>query len=78
MTPMKYRVLRWIDDFCEDKGFSPSRRELCAAFEWRSPNAAQQHIDWLAGAGLVQREEGLARTLTLTEGGRELLRQVKT
>lgn len=77
MTPVKYAILRWIATFCDDKGFSPSRRELCLAFKWSSPNAAQQHIDWLARAGLVHREEGLARTLTLTEGGRELLKQVK-
>jgi repressor LexA len=75
MTPIRYLILRWIATYCEDRGYSPSRRELCLAFRWASPNAAQQHIDALARLGLVAREEFMARTLTVTEAGHELLRQ---
>jgi repressor LexA len=73
MTSTRLKILFWIQRYCEEKGYSPTLRELCVAFHWSSPNAAKQYLDGLAKAGMVRRQERIARTLTLTPAGLDVL-----
>lgn len=73
MTSTRLKILFWIDRYCDENGYSPTLREMCLAFRWSSPNAAQEYCDSLVAVGLVNREPGLARTLRLTKAGRAVL-----
>lgn len=72
MTNQQLRILRWIGTYCR-RGYGPTRRELCVAFKWASPNAAQQHLAALVRMGLLRQEERTSRTLTVTPAGAALL-----
>lgn len=73
MTTQQIKILGWLRRYCVERGYSPTRRELCTAFKWTSPNAAQQHIGALIRQGLVRQEDRSARTLTVTPAGAALL-----
>ena len=69
-TPLGRSILRWIEAFCLSHGYSPTFRELCDAFGWKSPNAAAEHLRRLARRQLVEVSPGLSRTMRVTEAGR--------
>lgn len=73
MTTTQLKILGWVRRYCQERGYSPTRRELCVAFSWASPNAAQQHTAALIRQGLVRQEDRTARTLTVTPAGAAVL-----
>jgi SOS-response transcriptional repressor LexA len=72
-TARQLEILRWVAGFISDKGFPPTRRDICRGFEFASPNAAQIYMTQLKRRGLVTYTERASRTLRLTPAGMELI-----
>lgn len=67
LTPRQQEILAFIRDHLESEGRPPTRAELCTAFGFRSPNAAETHLRALAAKGAIQLEEGRARGIRLSQ-----------
>ncbi|WP_217126626.1 transcriptional repressor LexA [Hydrogenophilus thiooxidans] len=65
LTPRQEAILRFLTRFHNEHGRPPTRQELCAAFGFRSPNAAQCHLQALAEKGLIAIDRGRARGIRL-------------
>ncbi|THF67468.1 transcriptional repressor LexA [Pseudothauera nasutitermitis] len=68
LTERQSEILDFIRQSVESEGRPPTRLELCAAFGFRSPNAAESHLRALAAKGAILLEEGRARGIRLAEG----------
>lgn len=67
LTARQQQILQLIRDTVEQEGRPPTRAEICTAFGFRSPNAAETHLRALAAKGAISLEEGRARGIRLTE-----------
>ncbi len=67
LTPRQAEILTLIRDAIEATGFPPTRAEICQAFGFRSPNAAEEHLRALARKGAIEIQDGSARGIRLTE-----------
>jgi repressor LexA len=76
LTSTRLKILFWVHRYCDEKGYSPTLREMCVAFRWSSPNAAQEYCDSLVAVGLIRREPGLSRTLRVTNAGMAVLKSL--
>lgn len=54
LTDKQARVLKFVVSFQRDRGFPPTRMELCRRFMWASPNAAQKHLEAIARKGWIR------------------------
>lgn len=54
LSEIRRSVLAYIVSHLGECGRSPTYREICARFGWKSVNAAMQHVHELAGAGYVE------------------------
>lgn len=68
LTERQREVLVWLAKYIGDRGYSPTIRELCRAFNFVSPNGAMSHLTPLKRKGWVHWQEGHARTLRVAEG----------
>lgn len=68
LTPRQQEILQLIRDTVEQEGRPPTRAEICIAFGFRSPNAAETHLRALAAKGAIVLEEGRARGIRLKDG----------
>jgi repressor LexA len=68
LTPRQAEILAFIRETIESSGYPPTRADICKAFGFASPNAAEQHLRVLAAKGALTIEAGAARGLRLTEG----------
>lgn len=68
LTARQREILDFIRDTVESEGRPPTRAEVCTAFGFRSPNAAESHLRALAAKGAILLEEGRARGIRLPEG----------
>lgn len=64
-------VLIAIHDLAVKHGTAPTLREIAAAIEVNSHNAARYWIAKLEVMGLIERRRGLQRTTRVTEAGKE-------
>lgn len=67
MTDRQVEVYDWICRYVAANGFSPTIRELCEAFGFKSKNGALCHLHPLRRRGMVDWVDGRARTLRPTE-----------
>lgn len=65
LTKKQLAVLNYIEDFTEEKGCSPSYREIQAGLELSSVSAVAEHIDNLVGKGVIKKQPGAARSLEI-------------
>lgn len=65
LTSRQQEILDYIRDSQEQAGRPPTRAEICGAFGFRSPNAAETHLRALAAKGAIALEEGRARGIRL-------------
>lgn len=72
-TARALEVLGWIAAYHDERGYSPTVREMCEAFSWSSPNSCQQHLERLGRAGLLEVLPARSRTARVTEAGRAAL-----
>ena len=67
LTSRQSEILRFIRDAIEETGFPPTRAEITLAFNFRSPNAAEEHLRALARKGVIEVLQGTARGIRLKE-----------
>ena len=68
LTRRQHEILDFIRNTIEQEGRPPTRAEVCTAFGFRSPNAAETHLRALAARGAIRLEEGRARGIRVLAG----------
>lgn len=68
LTHRQSEILEFIRSTLSEAGRPPTRAEVCTAFGFRSPNAAESHLRALAAKGAITLEDGCARGIRLPEG----------
>ena len=69
LTPQQNRILQFIRQAIEATGMPPTRAEIARAMEFRSPNAAEEHLRMLERKGAIEILKGSARGIRLKDGG---------
>ena len=67
LTPRQAEILELIRDSITERGSPPTRAEIAAAFGFRSPNAAEEHLKALARKGVIELLPGSSRGIRLLE-----------
>jgi repressor LexA len=67
LTPRQREILDFIRNSLDERGAPPTRLEICQAFGFASPNAAEDHLRALARKGAIIMEAGSARGIRLAE-----------
>lgn len=65
LTPRQNEILTYIRQTLEQTGSPPTRQELCHAFGFSSPNAAEGHLRALARKGVIELVPGSSRGIRL-------------
>jgi repressor LexA len=65
LTPRQQEILDFIVQTTAYEGRPPTRAEICAAFGFRSLNAAETHMRALAAKGAIEIDDGHARGIRL-------------
>ena len=63
------QIYEFIQRFAEEKGYSPSVREICQAVSLRSPSTVHAHLKTLRDAGYISKEDHKTRAISLQGGG---------
>ncbi len=71
VTDRQAEVLAFVLAYRNQHGFSPAARDACEHFGWASTNTWQCYLRALMAKRLVTSESKVARSLLLTESGRE-------
>jgi repressor LexA len=77
VTAPQAKILGFIVDRIAARGFSPTVREISAAFGWKTTANVHQHLERMERDGLVTRQPGMARTLRVTPHGVEQLEELR-
>jgi repressor LexA len=77
VTAPQAKILGFIVDWNDRRGYSPTVREISAAFGWKTTANVHQHLERMERDGLVSRQPGMARTLRVTPHGLEQLEQLR-
>ncbi len=67
LTKKQLAVLNYIQDFTEERGFSPSYREIQTGLGLSSVSAVAEHIDNLVEKGVLKKVQGAARSLEILD-----------
>ncbi len=67
LTDRQKEILNWLAEYIVQHGFSPTLRELCLAFHFKTTNAAVVHLAALKRKGWVTWIPRAPRTIRLTE-----------
>lgn len=65
LTKRQQQILRFIEQSIENNGFPPTRAEISAHFDFRSPNAAESHLRALERKGVITVLPGTSRGITV-------------
>jgi repressor LexA len=76
LTPRQTEILELIRHWVRNEGRPPTRADICAAFGFSSPNAAESHLKALARKGVIEMEEGRARGIRLVDDGLPVIGRV--
>lgn len=68
LKPKELRVLEYLKNRIEEKGYAPSVREVCKDLGIKSTSTVQMYIERLVSKGYIERENGKSRTIILTGG----------
>ncbi|MFP5506158.1 MAG: transcriptional repressor LexA [Gammaproteobacteria bacterium] len=67
LTPRQAEILDLIRASITERGSPPTRAEIAAAFGFKSPNAAEEHLKALARKGVIELLPGSSRGIRLLE-----------
>ena len=67
ITKKQQAVLNFLEDFTEEKGYSPSYREIQAGLGLSSVSAVAEHIDNMVEKGILKKVPGAARSLEVLD-----------
>ncbi len=73
LTPRQRQVLELIRDALEETGMPPTRAEIAQALNFRSANAAEEHLRALERKGVITLLPGASRGIQLRDSLREQL-----
>lgn len=65
LTSRRQQILQFIRDFVEEKGYSPTVRDIAKGCGISSPSAIQYHLDILKQEGYIRREPEVFRSIGL-------------
>ncbi|MBR2710788.1 hypothetical protein IKF02_04190 [Candidatus Saccharibacteria bacterium] len=65
LTKKQLALLDFLQDFTEEKGYSPSYREIMSGLGLSSVSAVAEHIENLISKGVVKKVPGAARSLEI-------------
>lgn len=65
LTKRQKQFLDYVKTFISEHGYSPSIREIQAAFNLKSTKGVKDHIDRLVDKGYLLRKDGAARTISM-------------
>ncbi len=63
----RQQILSFIREFIERKGYPPTVRDILRSLRISSPAVVQYHLKVLEGQGLINREPGVRRSITLAD-----------
>lgn len=69
LTPRQGEILNFIRRHIERDGMPPTRADICEAFDFKSPNAAEAHLRTLARKGTIEMTPGASRGIRLVAQG---------
>ncbi len=69
LTRRQAEILKLIRAHVEKSGMPPTRAEICEAFGFASPNAAEDHLRSLARKGVIELVAGASRGIRLMDIG---------
>jgi len=75
-TARQSEILAFIRAAVRETGAPPTREEIARAFGFRSPNAAEQHLQALHRKGLIELVAGTSRGIRLKESARATMKAV--
>ena len=67
LTPRQAQILELIRQYISERGYPPTRAEICEELGFRSPNAAEEHLRALARKGAIEIQSGTSRGIQLVE-----------
>lgn len=67
ITEKQQAVLNFLEDFTEEKGYSPSYREIMTGLGLSSVSAVAEHIDNMVAKGILRKVPGAARSLEVLD-----------
>ncbi|MCS7101110.1 MAG: transcriptional repressor LexA, partial [Burkholderiaceae bacterium] len=67
LTARQSEILDFIRSTLAERGAPPTREEIARAFGFRSPNAAEQHLQALRKKGLIDLVAGTSRGIRLKD-----------
>ena len=67
LTVRQQQILDFIRNIIQKTGMPPTRVEICQAFGFRSPTAAEDHLKALAHKGVIELLPGRSRGIRLRE-----------
>lgn len=65
LTAKQQQIYDFIRGHIEEKGYPPTIRDICKAFEIKSPNGVMCHLKALQKKGWINRNERLSRGITI-------------
>jgi len=74
ITQKQVQVLKTIDTYIKEKGYSPTVREIGDILDLKSSSTVQSHLDNLEKLGCISRAGSNARTLCVTDKGKHLVK----
>ena len=67
LTKKQKDVLTYIELFIKKHGYTPSYREIAKGLKLSSPSTVHQHVQALCEKGIINSEDGCARSIELVE-----------
>ncbi|SHH76043.1 repressor LexA [Caloranaerobacter azorensis DSM 13643] len=77
ITKRQVEILKAIDTYIKEKGYSPTIREICKMVNLKSSSTVYEHLRKLEKAGYIKRKESSPRAMTLTEDVLKVLDELK-
>lgn len=71
LTPRQRQILTLIQKVIHETGMPPTRAEIAVALDFRSPNAAEEHLRALERKGVIELIPGTSRGIRLKDALRE-------
>lgn len=71
LKPKEQRVLEYLKEKINEKGYAPSVREICKDLGIKSTSSAQGYLEKLANKGYIDKDNGKSRAIILTEDAQE-------
>ncbi len=67
ISPKRKRILDFITDFIQDRGYAPSIRDIASGCSISSPSVAQYYVEALERDGFINRRPDISRSISLID-----------